>query len=87
MMQPYWSIGSRWLRWDPHLHAPGTLRNNQFGNNCGKGARHDISEAKGARHNIEDLALGPLLADPNPKSWLLNSECENLLESDWMRWD
>lgn len=26
-----WSIGSRWLRWDPHLHGPGTLRNNQFG--------------------------------------------------------
>lgn len=26
-----WSLGSRWLRWDPHLHAPGTLRNNQFG--------------------------------------------------------
>jgi predicted ATPase len=25
-----WSIGSCWLRWDPHLHAPGTLRNNQF---------------------------------------------------------
>jgi energy-coupling factor transporter ATP-binding protein EcfA2 len=26
-----WNVGSRWLRWDPHLHAPGTLRNNQFG--------------------------------------------------------
>lgn len=26
-----WSIGSRWFRWDPHLHAPGTLRNDQFG--------------------------------------------------------
>ena len=25
-------MGSRWLRWDPHLHAPGTLFNNQFGN-------------------------------------------------------
>ncbi len=25
-----WSLGSRWLRWDPHLHAPGTLRNDQF---------------------------------------------------------
>ncbi len=31
MTAPRWSIGSRWLRWDPHLHAPGTLRNNQFG--------------------------------------------------------
>ena len=25
-----WSAGSQWLRWDPHLHAPGTLRNNQY---------------------------------------------------------
>jgi hypothetical protein len=26
-----WSVGSRWLRWDPHLHGPGTLLNDQFG--------------------------------------------------------
>ena len=26
-----WSLGSSWQRWDPHLHTPGTLRNNQFG--------------------------------------------------------
>jgi energy-coupling factor transporter ATP-binding protein EcfA2 len=25
-----WGVGSEWLRWDPHLHAPGTLRNDQF---------------------------------------------------------
>ncbi len=25
------SSGSRWHRWDPHIHAPGTLLNNQFG--------------------------------------------------------
>jgi len=31
MTSPKWSVGSRWLRWDPHLHAPGTLRNDQFG--------------------------------------------------------
>jgi energy-coupling factor transporter ATP-binding protein EcfA2 len=24
------SIGSQWRRWDPHLHAPGTLLNDQF---------------------------------------------------------
>ncbi|WP_431093242.1 TrlF family AAA-like ATPase [Pseudomonas brassicacearum] len=24
------SSGSRWLRWDPHVHAPGTLFNDQF---------------------------------------------------------
>lgn len=26
-------IGSVWQRWDPHLHAPGTLLNDQFGGN------------------------------------------------------
>ena len=26
-----WSTGSNWLRIDPHLHTPGTLRNSQFG--------------------------------------------------------
>lgn len=26
-----WSIGSTWLRWDPHIHAPGTLKQNQYG--------------------------------------------------------
>lgn len=25
------SRGSEWHRWDPHLHAPGTILNNQFG--------------------------------------------------------
>jgi ABC-type lipoprotein export system ATPase subunit len=27
--------GSLWHRWDPHLHAPGTLQNDQFGGNWG----------------------------------------------------
>src|ERR1035438_3100439 len=26
-------VGSRWHRWDPHLHAPGTLLNDQFKGN------------------------------------------------------
>jgi hypothetical protein len=26
-----WSIGSTWYRWDPHIHAPGTLKENQYG--------------------------------------------------------
>jgi hypothetical protein len=26
-----WSIGSTWLRWDPHIHAPGTLKENHYG--------------------------------------------------------
>lgn len=25
------SRGSEWRRWEPHIHAPGTVRNNQFG--------------------------------------------------------
>lgn len=25
-----WSVGSRWVRWDPHLHTPGTLFNDQY---------------------------------------------------------
>lgn len=25
------SRGSEWRRWDPHIHAPGTLKNDQFG--------------------------------------------------------
>ena len=27
--------GSRWLRWDPHFHAPGTALNDQFGREDG----------------------------------------------------
>lgn len=23
--------GSQWRRWEPHMHAPGTILNNQFG--------------------------------------------------------
>jgi hypothetical protein len=30
-MPPTWSVGSRWIRWDPHIHTPGTLLNDQFG--------------------------------------------------------
>ncbi|MGH7437281.1 MAG: TrlF family AAA-like ATPase [Polyangiaceae bacterium] len=30
-MSDKWNPGSRWHRWDPHLHVPGTLRNDQFG--------------------------------------------------------
>ena len=25
------SRGSEWHRWEPHIHAPGTVLNNQFG--------------------------------------------------------
>lgn len=27
----HWSIGPTWHRWDPHIHAPGTLKENQYG--------------------------------------------------------
>jgi len=27
------SRGSEWHRWEPHIHAPGTVLNNQFGSN------------------------------------------------------
>ena len=30
--QPPTGRGSEWNRWDPHLHAPGTLLSDQFGN-------------------------------------------------------
>ena len=30
------SRGSLWHRWDPHLHAPGTLLNDQFGGDWDK---------------------------------------------------
>lgn len=31
MLGRLWSVGSQWLRWDPHLHTPGTLLGDQFG--------------------------------------------------------
>lgn len=27
----HWSVGSQWLRWDPHIHTPGTVLSNHFG--------------------------------------------------------
>ena len=28
--RPELSSGSRWHRWDPHIHAPGTILNDQY---------------------------------------------------------
>ena len=25
-----WNSGARWHRWEPHVHAPGTILNDQF---------------------------------------------------------
>ena len=33
-----WSAGSTWRRWDPHVHLPGTARNDQFGDMTVAGA-------------------------------------------------
>jgi hypothetical protein len=44
---PKWSQGSNWLRWDPHLHTPGTLQNNQFGKDW-DGYLKKIEEARPA---------------------------------------
>jgi energy-coupling factor transporter ATP-binding protein EcfA2 len=45
MTKQSWSQGSLWLRWDPHLHAPGTLRNDRFGNDW-EGYIRRIEEAQ-----------------------------------------
>jgi hypothetical protein len=46
-----WSPGSRWLRWDPHLHTPGTLRNDQF-NSDWDGYLHALESASPAVHAV-----------------------------------
>jgi hypothetical protein len=46
--------GSEWRRWEPHVHAPGTVMNNQFG---GPNAWHDFAmvEAGGFAPPSEDV--------------------------------
>lgn len=47
------SSGSRWLRWEPHVHAPGTLFNDQF-----KGNWDDyLSALEGATPAINAIAV------------------------------
>jgi hypothetical protein len=41
--------GSEWRRWEPHIHAPGTVMNNQF---SGPTAWHDYLTA------LEHVVLG-----------------------------
>src|SRR3954468_7039311 len=31
MARPPFNSGSHWQRWEPHVHAPGTILNDQFG--------------------------------------------------------
>jgi AAA domain, putative AbiEii toxin, Type IV TA system len=35
--------GSKWRRWDPHVHMPGTLKNNQFGSMTVAEALNDLA--------------------------------------------
>lgn len=47
--------GSEWRRWEPHIHAPGTVMNNQFG---GPNAWHDyLTALEQATPLIEAIAV------------------------------
>jgi hypothetical protein len=47
--------GSEWRRWEPHIHAPGTVMNNQFG---GASAWHDyLAALERATPAIEAIAV------------------------------
>src|SRR3984893_12531367 len=47
--------GSEWRRWEPHIHAPGTVMNNQFG---GPNAWHDyLTALEQARPVIEAISV------------------------------
>ena len=47
--------GSRWHRWEPHIHAPGTLMNDQF---TGPTAWEDyLSALEAATPTIEAIAV------------------------------
>ena len=49
------SRGSAWHRWEPHIHAPGTVMNNQF---TGPTAWHDyLSALEAAAPTIEAIAV------------------------------
>ena len=49
------SRGSAWHRWEPHIHAPGTVMNNQF---KGPTAWHDyLSALEAAAPTIEAIAV------------------------------
>jgi hypothetical protein len=43
------SRGSEWHRWEPHIHAPGTILNNQFGGNDPWGEYLETLEARNPR--------------------------------------
>ncbi len=47
--------GSEWHRWEPHIHAPGTVLNNQFGGTDPWGAY--LSNLEGLTPKIEAIAV------------------------------
>lgn len=47
--------GSEWRRWEPHIHAPGTILNNQFGGNDPWGAY--LSKLESLTPKIEAIAV------------------------------
>ena len=49
------SRGSEWHRWEPHIHGPGTILNNQFGNP--KSWPDYLSALEAARPLIEAVAV------------------------------
>src|SRR6218665_1207036 len=53
--EPVLSRGSEWRRWEPHIHAPGTVMNNQFN---GPAAWNDYLDAlEKATPVIEAIAV------------------------------
>ncbi|MGO9769345.1 MAG: hypothetical protein ACLPSW_07275, partial [Roseiarcus sp.] len=49
------SRGSEWRRWEPHIHAPGTVMNDQF---SGPNAWHDyLTALEQATPVIEAIAV------------------------------
>lgn len=53
------SRGAEWHRWEPHIHAPGTIMNNQF---CGQNAWENyLSALEQAIPVIEAITITSLI--------------------------
>ncbi len=49
------SRGSEWKRWEPHIHTPGTILNNQFGG--GNPWETYLTTLEGISPKIETIAV------------------------------
>lgn len=47
--------GSKWLRWDPHIHAPGTILNDQFG--CDDSWERYLAKLENASPSIRAIGV------------------------------